>query len=217
MFKKKICQKCGERISDKHRFCPSCGYPLKKGYKNEDWGMLGKHDFEPQDPFSDAFFRGFGGSMLNKMLGNAMRMLEKEMKKELSETDSQPRTNIRLMINGKEVNLNNIKDPQKQKKPVKKNFLSSSFSKENLKKFSKLPKKEPSTNIRRLSDKVIYEIKMNGVKSIKDISIIQLENSIEIKAIAKDKAYSKLIPINLPIINYELSKGNLLLELEAKN
>ena len=58
---------------------------------------------------------------------------------------------------------------------------------------------------------------MPGVKSIKDISIAKLETSIEVKAVAKNKAYLKIIPIKLLIINYEFSKDNLILEFEAKN
>jgi len=58
---------------------------------------------------------------------------------------------------------------------------------------------------------------MPGVKSIKDVSVNQLENSIEIKAVAKDNSYFKLIPINLPVLDYELSEEKLVLELEAKN
>jgi len=62
----------------------------------------------------------------------------------------------------------------------------------------------------------VYEIKMPGVKSPEDISIIQLENSIEIKALANKKVFYKIIPINLPIRNYNLSKGILTLELDSK-
>ena len=46
---------------------------------------------------------------------------------------------------------------------------------------------------------------------------MKLENSIEIKALAKNKAYVKRIPINLPIINYDFSKEKLVLELGVKN
>ena len=82
-------------------------------------------------------------------------------------------------------------------------------------KFAGLLKKEPETNIRRLSNKVVYEIKLPGVKSVKDVSIIQLENSIEIKALADKKVFYKIIPINLPINNYNLSSGILTLELDS--
>lgn len=213
MLRKK-CKKCGEKVNFKHKFCSNCGTPLKK-VKQKDWGMLGENDFEEQDPFSNSLLEGFTGNMFNKMLGSAMKMLEKEMKKEILREDIQPRTNVRLMINGKEINLSDVKSQPKEIE--KKEKILGDFSKESLKKFSELPRKEPKTNVKRLSNTVIYEINIPGVKSIKDLSIVKLENSIEIKAVAKDKAYFKLIPVNLPILDYELEKGKLILELEAKN
>jgi hypothetical protein len=210
MFKKK-CSNCKGKISAKYNFCPYCRMPLQK---NQDFGMLGRNDFqEKQNNIQDPFLNGLGGNMLGKMLGSAMKMLEKEIGKEMSKPNQQPKTNIKLMINGKEINMNNPEKPMKKEK-TKITEIKLPNKKLNI---SKLPKKEPATNIRRLSDKVIYEVKMPGVKSIKDISMIKLENSIEIKAIAKNKAYVKLIQINLPIIHYEFDKGTLILELEAKN
>ncbi len=207
MLRKK-CPKCGKKVNSKNRFCPNCGFSFRKS-NSENWGMLGKNDFE-----EDAFLEGFTGNLFNKMLGSAMKMLEKEMKREISRENSQPKTNVRLMINGKEIDLKNMNKPEQIQR--KKRILDD-FSKEGLKKFSELPKKEPKTNVKRLSNIIIYEINMPGVKSIKDISVVKLENSIEIKAVAKDKAYFKLIPVNLSIVDYELDKGKLILELEAKN
>ena len=103
MFKKKSCQKCGRKISEKYSYCPSCGTSIKDS--QEDWGMLGKNDFEEEinQPFN-SMFGGMSGNMLGKMLNSAMKMLEKEMQKEMKDQKNfQPRTNIRLMINGKEV------------------------------------------------------------------------------------------------------------------
>ncbi len=228
MFKKKSCRKCGEKTSDKHKFCSNCGHSMSNNSNDDDWGLLGKDDTSQnaEDLFSMPF-GGISGKMINKMFGSVMNMLEKEMTKEFSKTNSQPSrkipqgTNVRLMINGQEINLNNIENPEikakKQKTPKKlKEVPSTHFSQEDLKKFSNLPKQEPTTNIRRLSNKVVYEINMPEVKSIKDVSIMRLENSIEIKAVGKKKAYFKLIPISLPITDYNVSKGKLILELEAK-
>lgn len=209
---RKKCKRCGERVNSKHRFCSNCGTPLKKA-SQEDWGMLGRNDFEEQNPLSNSLLDGFTGNMFNKMLGSAMRMLEKEMKKEMSRENIQPKTNVRLMINGKEIDLKNVNQPKKIEKKEK---ILDEFSKKSLKRFSELPKKEPKTNVKRFSNTVIYEINIPGVKSLEDLSIVKLENSIEIKAVAKDKAYFKLIPVNLPILDYELERGKLILELEAK-
>ena len=67
--------------------------------------------------------------------------------------------------------------------------------------------------MKRLGDKIIYEIEMPEVKSLNDVLINNLENSIEIKAIGEKLIYSKIIPINMPVINQELSQGKLILEL----
>ena len=223
MFKRNECKKCRRKISEKYEFCPYCGNSLNENLKNEDWGILGKNDFlGNEEQLSNSLFGGIGGGILNKILGNTMKMLEKEMQKEFKNQNMPSRTNFELIINGKRINPKNIKItryPPKQKvKQIiqpKKNFPT--FSEENSKKFSRIKKQEPKTIMRRLSNKVIYEIEIPGVKSINEISIVNLENSIEIKAFTKDKAYSKLIPINLPIIGYNLSEGKLVLELEIKN
>jgi len=80
-------------------------------------------------------------------------------------------------------------------------------------KLAKMPKKEPETIVRRLSDRIIYEISVPGVKNIKDVIINKLQNSIEIKAFAKDKVYFKLLPVSLPIKKYKIEDEKLVLEL----
>lgn len=217
MFTKKPCKNCGNKISDKYDFCPYCGNPFDEG---ENWGMLGKNDARDDfENFTNSFFGSFGGKMLGKIFEGTMKMLEKEMQKEIKNKTKHPRTNMQLFINGKRVNLNG-KDQQIQqiRKPQQiKEMPLNNLSQKSLKKISTLPKQEPLTNIRRLADKVIYEIEMPEVSSIKNVSIIKLENSIEIKAITKNKVYVKLIPINLPITNYKLSQGKLILEFSVKN
>lgn len=46
---------------------------------------------------------------------------------------------------------------------------------------------------------------------------MQLEKSIELKALSKKKAYKKVIQIDFPIQGYKLSKEKLILELGVKN
>ena len=179
-----------------------------------NWGILGKNDFaekiEQPSPF--------GGGLLNNLLGSAMKMVEQEMQKNMKNMgQTKPKTNLQLYINGKKINIGPT--TQQKKVPTKKEtkkIIHKSFSKDNAKKFSNLPKEEPKTNVKRLSDRIIYEIEMKDVKSINDISIIQLENSIEIKAIGKGNSYYKTIPINLPIIDYYFEENKLILELEPR-
>lgn len=226
MFSKKTCQRCGRKTNKSNSFCPSCGNPLKKSKGKEELGMLGENDsINEFEALSNSMFGGISGTFMNKMLSNTMRMLEKEMQKGMQEernnsqnqSNNFPKTKIRLMINGKEIDLNksipqngNLEKREKEK-PAK--FRK--FSEEQIRKFSKLPKKQPKTELKRIADKISYEIEVPGVKSIEDVSITPLESSIEMKAISSDKAYSKSIPINLPIIGYSLSDELLILEFKG--
>jgi len=108
--------------------------------------------------------------------------------------------------------------PGRPGKPIRKKakLPKSEISEEKARKLAKLPREEAESKVRRLSGKVVYEIELPGVKSIKDIIVNQLENSIEVKAFSKDKAYFKFLPIKLPLLDYKFSKGKLTLELGEK-
>jgi len=215
MFGKKVCGSCNKKINEKYSFCPHCGNsPIKRS--KEDEGMLGNDDFVNEfENFSNTIFGGVGSKIIGKMFENAMKVLEKEMEKEVKRNGrreiKRPKTNFQLFINGQKVNgfENHTHRKPKQQREIQRlpqNVLS---------KFSNLPQKSPKTDVRRLSDKVVYEINMPGVNSLKDVSITKLENNIEIRAISKNKAYQKMIPVNFPIIDYTLSKGKLILEFDA--
>ncbi len=222
MFKKKSCKRCGKKVDNKYDFCPYCGNPINED--KGDWGMLGKNDFIPSNELG--LPKGF-----NMIFNSLMKNMSKQFN-EMNKLDKNPKKPIKKngisisistsnngspKIRVKSFGNNNIQNQaQKQKPQPKKNF-SKSFSQKNAKKFSSLPREEPKTNIRRFSDKVIYEIEVPDVNSIEDVSITKLENSIEIRAITKDKAYFKLIPINLPITNYNLKEGKLILELDSQS
>lgn len=210
MFSKKKCERCKNKISDKYDFCPYCGKRVNQD-SHEDFGMLGKNDSPDEfEDFSKAIFGGIGGKMINKMFGNAMKMLEKEMQKEMKKGDSQPKTDFQLFINGRKINLGGEPVPVRNEP---KKIPSIKLPQNKLNKFASLKREEPSTNIRRFSNKIVYEINVPGVKTVKDISMNKLENSIEIKAVSKTKAYLKIIPINLPVINYALENQKIILEL----
>ncbi len=215
MFKKKLCKNCGNKISNKYEFCPYCGNSFEENPK--DWGMLGKTDtINEFEQFSNSLLGGIGGRIIGGMLGKTLKMLEREIQKEFRQ-NSTPRTNFELIINGKRIDPKYIKVSQPMQVVKKQRKVLPNISNESLKKISGLPKKEPLTNIRRLADRVIYEINMPGVNSVNDISIIKLESSIEIKALADKKAYFKVIPINFPIINYEFLDEKLVLEFGIRN
>jgi len=205
MIRKK-CSNCNRRIKSSHNFCPNCGKILKQT-SSEEWGMLGKNDAISQQDELAMMLQGMGGGMIGKMLNQTMKMLEKEMTKE---TSQDKKTHLKIMINGKEIPR---QEKAKLKAPVK--IMPIEFSVESQKKFSKLKKTEPKTNLKRLGDKIIYELETPGVESIKDISIIRLEKGLEVRAVSKNKAYQKAIKIDLPLTKYQLLDGIISLELET--
>jgi hypothetical protein len=212
MFKKRECTKCRRKISKDYRFCPHCGFG-DRDFEEGDWGMLGKDDLTPQNNFQMPMG-------LNTIFNSLMKTLNNQMNDAYSpKKNSDPKiknNGISISISTKGNNAPRINtNPQEHKKRIVKR-IPGQFSKENAKRFSKLPKKESKTNVRRLSNRVIYEIEMPGVRSTRDISIIRLESGFEIKAIADDKAYFKKISINFPIMNYDLLGEKLILEFGIK-
>lgn len=206
---KNKCNNCNEKIKKSYSFCPNCGNPLNSSKK--EYGMLGKNDsIENQMPKITG--GGLMGNMMNKMIGNAMKMLEQEMNKELGDMEKQPKTKIKLMVNGKEIKP--MEEFSEKKENTK--ILPIDFSEDNLKKWKKFEKKEPKSKLKRIDNKIQYEIEMPEVNSIKDVSIIKLENSLEVRAIGKKTSYLKNISIDLPLKKYSLLKGILTLELDAE-
>ncbi len=225
MFKKNKCGKCKRKIDEKYSFCPYCGSRISFEEDEDDFGMLGKNDFI--SPMNEIKLPIGFNTLFNSLMKNLSKEFDEQLNANYFGDDKKPKKikrdglsiSISTFGNGtpkiKVTPLGN--SPKIKSKKNIEEFKSINFTKEKVKDFSNIPREEPKTNVRRLSNKVIYEIEMPGVKSIEDVSIIKLENSIEIKAISKNKAYIKLIPINLPIESYDLSEGKLILELGIKN
>ena len=226
MFDKKKCKRCGKKVGNSDSFCPSCGFALKDSERKEDWGMLGENDMLSPEMNIPGFNMMFNSLM--KDFGKPLfQEIEKEMRKDLEKAPNQMKRGISISIstsgnNPPKIKINNlngepIKQINKDSTPKKREKILSALSEEKAREFLGLPQEEPLTRVRRLSNKVIYEIELPGVKSLKNISIMQLEKSIELKALSKGKAYKKVIPIDFPIQKYKLSREKLILELGVKN
>ncbi|UCD20685.1 MAG: zinc ribbon domain-containing protein [archaeon] len=218
MFKKKKqCPKCGKKVEENHKFCPFCGSLIKKGEKY-------------QDPFKEMEKAMKLPFFLKAPVKGMMKQLNKQMTEANVKTDSiqgQPR----IITKGFAINISSkegkpvvrIKPmgpqhpvPPKKEQPLliePKPRKFKEFNKKDAEKFLKLKKKEPKTSVRRLADTVVYELDLPDVTKEK-IIINHLGNSIEIKALGKEKAYQKVLPISLKIKKWKLEKKKLILELE---
>jgi len=232
MFGKK-CYKCGKKISNGYDFCPYCGMDLigERNSETDDYGFLGKNDFKGFDDMDLKLPFGFN---------TLMKPLMKELVKQMGALDKE------LTNEKKPVNLNNKNGPFRTtsfsihigmpgQKPVK--LISSDngrmqiessrrvkqevlrlpkIADDDLVKLKNLAKKEPKTEVRRLADRIIYEIFLPEVNSLKNINISQLESAIEIKAFSDKELFVKKIEMDLQLINYSFSNERLVLELMAK-
>ncbi len=236
MFRKKICKRCGGKTEKDFSYCPHCGFSLIDREKEErDYGFLGKRDIEDFNMFGRGEIKlPFGFNTVFKKLVKEMdkqfkeldRELGKDKIKKMNETKNSSIRKGGISINissgdGSPVikvrsfgNIPKFKEMEKQIKDPKKE--TPKISEKKAKELAKLPREEATSKVRRLSGRVIYEIELPEVKNIKDIVINQLENSIEIKAFAKNKAYFKFLPVSLPLLKYSFSKGKLTLELGEK-
>ena len=217
MFGKKQCKRCGERLEKDFAFCPYCGFTQERK-KDDFWndGFLDEFDF-------NSLFSKFPFGNLMQEIEKQFREIDKTIKKEpiermpresgisisISSSDfGKPVIKVRKIGKGEQIPLQ-IKSMGGEPKEVQ-----HKIEEKEIERISRLPRKEAETKVRRLTDKIVYEIELPGVESLKNISISKLENSIEVKAFTKDKAYFKLIPLNLPILRYGLKNEKLILELK---
>ena len=52
---------------------------------------------------------------------------------------------------------------------------------------------EPKTSVAKTASKVVVSLELPGVKSPEDIEVSELESSVEVKALAHDRAYFKIL------------------------
>ena len=73
---------------------------------------------------------------------------------------------------------------------------------------------EPKTSVAKSASRVVVSIHLPGVESEKDIEVSELENSVEVKAVAKDRAYFKILtkPRQFRLSKRSFEKGILQME-----
>ena len=204
MLKRK-CPGCDNKVEGKFNYCPYCGMSFKARKDEEDFGMLGRDDFMPEieKEINQGFKLPFG---LNGIMKGLMNQLEKELARDMQDSHGMPK--------GFKIHISTGRPEMMRVQPVKKVAKQTIIPKEEFERRKGLPKEEAESNIRRLGDRIIYEISVPGVKSGKDVIITKLENSIEVKAYSNDKCFYKTIPLKVEIIGYYVRDEYLFVELK---
>ena len=200
MFKVKRCKKCEEKIKDSFDFCPYCGLDLRNPEKElEDYGMLGKNNHLKGYPLVG----GLGGlGITDKMINSIFNSLMKNLEKQMQNIDPE----VESSSNGIRIKFGN--HLPKKAKSVK----NKTITQEQIQRMSKLPRIEAKADVRRFSDKIVYELKAPGIYSVDDVFVSKLESGYEVKAIGKKKVYVNSIPVNLPLKGYSINEKGLNVE-----
>lgn len=205
MFKKK-CPSCEKKVDRSFRFCPWCGKPTKQ-IRKEDYGMLGLDDEVKEQEILGS------NSILGGPLGNMFNQLTKQLSKELQ--------NMNLGNGAKpggiEIHFSTGKPAQRvirQEPQGSSEAMEEVLDEEELKRRKVLPVEVAISKIRRLPEGIIYEIDTPGVKSKQDVSILRMENSLEIKAYSLDKCYIKTIPIKVDVVKYVVKDNKVFVQLK---
>jgi len=217
--KQKKCDGCSNTTDKKHRFCPKCGDPFS-GTKEEkeNFGLLGRDDSINIDEQNTIQNFGITDKLINSVFNNLMRNLDKQLKGQMGGMNQNPgNTEIKNFPNGIRIkisgpNMNN----QKRKPQVKRHAINRPISSQQLKKMAELPREKAKTTVKRIGDKIIYELTTPGITSPEDVFVSKLESGYEIKAIGTKKVYVNSVPIGLPLRGLSISKNRLFIEFSSQ-
>ena len=206
MFSKKIsCMRCKSKFKEDFSFCPFCGFDARNPEREmEDFGLLGRDNEIVGAPLIGGGGMGFTDRMFEGIFNSLVRALDSQMK--AIHGDS---AEVSQIPNGISVRIGQGQRPRRQNK---RKASAPSITEEQIKRMYGMPRVEAKTDVRRLSDKVVYELKINDVESIDDIFVAKLAEGYEVKAIGKKKVYVNSLPIELPLKSYEITDKGIVFE-----
>lgn len=213
------CEICRHVSNGKQNYCANCGNSfLDSKSEKENFGMLGRNDFSGAELDNSTQPQGFGitDKLINSIFNSMMKSLDKQFQGQFKELDKNfDKTEIKSYPNGIRIKISGH-TPNKQNTKVPKKIPTHTIGSDQIKKMNSLPREKAKTNVKRIGDKIIYELATHGLESPQDVFVSKLESGYEIKAIGAKKVYVNSIPINLPMTRYSILKNKLLVEFNAQ-
>ncbi len=213
---KRRCDQCGESSNQNYNFCPYCGNIIVDHQKEQrDYGLLGRNDSFPSEE-GIALPEGFGISdrIFSALVNGIMKSFDKQFKQQMKEMERElnnANAEITTLPNGVRIKITS-QLPSRTNSPPKHQPQQRRISEEQLERIAQLPKEKAKTTVKRLGNKIIYELITPGLVSVDDIFVSKLESGYEIKAIGDKKVYVNSIPVNLPLKRYLISDDKLFVE-----
>lgn len=211
MFSSKKCKRCEGKLKEDFSFCPFCGLDLRNPEADmRDFGMLGKNDNVLGTPLLGGGAMGLPGDF-SAIFAQVMKMMEHQLKHTETENvdfgDMKPE--VKRLPNGIQIKIG----PRMVGKPPQKQETKSRVITDEQKARMKiLPRGEAKVDVRRFSDKVVYELNAPGVDNVEDIFVSKLESGYEVKAVGKKKIYVNSLQVELPLKKYFVKDNKLTME-----
>lgn len=206
---------CGQEIKKNWKFCPVCGRKLKKFFlKFPSFGNLFKNiekQFLRMDEVfsSDDWFK-FPDLKELKQMRQIPKIKGGGVSVSITNVGGKPTMKVKTFGDFKKIEPGIKKSMGVEEKEVKE------IGTKKIKK-RKVPKitEEPKSEMKRLGNILHIKINLPKVRSLEDIDIIKLAESIEIRAYAGDKAYFKLlkVPRETKLIGKKFDKNTLEIQL----
>ncbi|MEK6908911.1 MAG: hypothetical protein AABX23_02575 [Nanoarchaeota archaeon] len=209
MFSSSKCKRCEGKLKEDYSFCPYCRLDLRNPDSDmAEFGMLGKNDSVFGAPLIGGGGMGLNDSVFNSILSNVMKMMEGQMKNlsldKVGFGDSKPE--ITQLPNGIQIKIGPKNHTHKQESKPR------VISDEQRDRMANLPRGQAKSEVRRLSDKVVYELATPGVDTVEDIFVSKVESGYEIKALGKKKIYFNSLQVSLPLKKYSIKDNKLTME-----
>ncbi len=200
------CPNCRYEVEEGWEYCPSCGFRLGGNRFSDIFSRVEK-EFEVMNRGFEKNFEVFDISPFFRKTpegsGFTVRITQS--------SGNKPKIDIRTYG---DVDRKGIEEELKRMGVSKPSPASGAGEKPGRKTRLHGVTEEPRTEVKRIGDRIVVDMEMPGVRDEKDIEISSLENSIEVRAVAGDKAYFKILtkPPDSGIIEKKFSKGTLHME-----
>jgi len=211
------CTRCGSEVDEKWKFCPRCGFILKR--ERDFFSEV----FERMERELKGMDKAFERNLEVFDLSPFFRKPTKGSGFSIKITRSgheKPEVSVRTFgdVDRKEVEEEMEKLGFREIPEEKKTVIDRPEMKEEGREICLEAAKiteEPETCVRRVDDRIVVEVKLPEVRDSKDIEVKFLDNSIEVKAIAGEKAYFKILtkPPKTNVVRKGFENGILKIEL----
>ncbi|MBR9679159.1 MAG: hypothetical protein GON13_02740 [Nanoarchaeota archaeon] len=189
------CSNCNKKFENGWNYCAYCGEEKRGFFRNPFKGFSNKLFMKSFDKMFKQVFDSFSFNDENFSFGDSKNFVIK-----MSNLDGGGTPDIKVY-------------DESAKIPVSEHVISEPVLKKSGRALKNV--EEPEASVRGVGNSVFVELKIPHVKSINDVEIIKLGESIEVRAFGRGKSYFKVIsvPDESKILKKELRGGKLFVEI----